>query len=188
MKTTLLRWTEEAEARRIRDFTLFHSSNPEESAPEGRSSPFSHVVSTIKSALLWRPNMGTGAPSPAPVLRIDPTSAEMTWKTLAVAKQIAQPGDERVALQLSPSTSNSFQIVPVLLALLLLVGPMRSAIAELRSVEANGTEFKVTVSDGTVLFSPDLVGAQLVIAVASQRVQLRIVAVERDPDAKQGEV
>jgi ADYC domain len=79
--------------------------------------------------------------------------------------------------------------VPVLLALLLLIGAMRPATAaELRSVEADGTLFKVTMSDGTVLRSPDLVGAQLVIAVAGQRVQLRIDAVERDPDAKRDEV
>ena len=36
--------------------------------------------------------------------------------------------------------------------------------------------------------SPDLVGAHVVVAIGAQSIRLRIDAVERDPDAKQGEV
>ena len=59
---------------------------------------------------------------------------------------------------------------------------------EIKSVEAYGTEFKVTMNDGTVLRSPELVGAQLVIAIGGRAVRVRIDAVERDPDARLGEV
>jgi hypothetical protein len=77
----------------------------------------------------------------------------------------------------------------MLLALVLLIGTIGPASAgELRSVEAEATQFKATMSDGTVLRSPDLVGTQLVIVVAGRRIVLRIDAVEPDPDARHGEV
>ena len=56
------------------------------------------------------------------------------------------------------------------------------------SVEADGTEFKVILTDGRTLRSRDLVGATLVIAVKGQGIRVRIDAVERDPDAKRGTV
>jgi hypothetical protein len=77
----------------------------------------------------------------------------------------------------------------MLLALVLLIGTIGPASAgELRLVEAEATQFKATMSDGTVLRSPDLVGAELVIVVAGRRIVLRIDAVEPDPDARHGEV
>jgi hypothetical protein len=60
--------------------------------------------------------------------------------------------------------------------------------AELRSVEVDGTEFKATLADGRVMRSPDLVGAVLTLAVRGQATRVRIDAVERDPDARHGEV
>ncbi|TWT15312.1 ADYC domain-containing protein [Reyranella sp. CPCC 100927] len=52
----------------------------------------------------------------------------------------------------------------------------------LQTIEAEGTQFKVTMSDGRVLRSPQLVGATLVIAAGGGTVRLRIDAVERDPE------
>src|SRR6516162_8089624 len=79
--------------------------------------------------------------------------------------------------------------VPVMLApVLLIVGTGPASPSGHRSVEAEATQFKATMSDGTVLRSPDLVGAQLVIVVAGRRIVLRIDAVEPDPDARLGEV
>ena len=84
---------------------------------------------------------------------------------------------------------NILKPTPVLFALVLLIGTIAPATAaELLSVEAEGTQFKATMSDGRVLRSPDLVGAQLVIAVAARPILLRIDKVERDPDARFGEV
>jgi len=60
--------------------------------------------------------------------------------------------------------------------------------ASLKSVEVQGTEFKVTLSDGRVLRSRELIGARLVIAMGGQAVRVRIDAVEPDPDAKNGAV
>jgi len=60
--------------------------------------------------------------------------------------------------------------------------------AELRSVEADGTQFKVTLSDGSVLRSPQLAGAVLTVTARGETLRLRIDGVELDPDAKRGEV
>src|SRR3954464_6851974 len=54
------------------------------------------------------------------------------------------------------------------------------------SVEADGTEFKALLSDGRTLRSRDLIGATLVIALQGKGVRIRIDAVERDPDARNG--
>jgi ADYC domain len=55
-------------------------------------------------------------------------------------------------------------------------------------VEVDATEFKVTLGDGRVMRSHDLVGARLVIAMGGQAIRVRLDAVERDPDAKNGTV
>ncbi len=62
------------------------------------------------------------------------------------------------------------------------------AAAEVISVEADRTEFKVTMSDGKVLRSADLVGARLTIVMRGQPRRIRIDAVERDPKAQRGAV
>src|SRR5262245_27249232 len=69
-----------------------------------------------------------------------------------------------------------------------LAGPAAAQSASLKSVEVQATEFKVTLTDGRVLRSRDLVGARLVIAMGGQAVRVRIDGVEQDPDAKNGEV
>ena len=58
----------------------------------------------------------------------------------------------------------------------------------LKSVEVQGTEFKVMLSDGRVLRSRELTGARLVIAMGGQSIRVRIDGVEPDPDAKNGAV
>ncbi len=68
-----------------------------------------------------------------------------------------------------------------LAALLLLARPADAA--GLKSVEVEGTAFKVTLTDGRVLHSPELVGATLTIKTSGPTMRVRIDAVERDPDA-----
>jgi hypothetical protein len=77
-----------------------------------------------------------------------------------------------------------------LIALVLLVAiSLRPALAaEIKSVEAEETQFKVTLTDGRVLRSAELVGAVLTIAAGSGTMRVRIDAVERDPDARRGGV
>jgi hypothetical protein len=77
------------------------------------------------------------------------------------------------------------------LALALACGLAQGAAAQsasLKSVEVQATEFKVTLTDGRVLRSKDLVGARLVIAMGGQALRVRIDGVEPDPDAANGEV
>jgi hypothetical protein len=68
----------------------------------------------------------------------------------------------------------------------LLVGalPSPAGAAELRSIEVDGTEFKVTLTDGRILRSAELVGATLAIGTSGGTMRLRIDAVELDPEAK----
>jgi hypothetical protein len=56
-----------------------------------------------------------------------------------------------------------------------------AAPAALHAIEADGTQFKVTLADGRVLRSRDLVGATLAVAVEGGVRRLRIEAVETDP-------
>lgn len=73
-------------------------------------------------------------------------------------------------------------------ALLLAVVTAPATAAEITAVEVESTEFKVTMSDGSVLRSPDLIGADLTISVGGEAVPFRIEAVEPDPSAKRGPV
>jgi hypothetical protein len=61
----------------------------------------------------------------------------------------------------------------------LLAGALSAAAAELPSIEVDGTEFKVTLTDGRVLRSADLVGATLTINTSDGVMRVRIDAVER---------
>jgi hypothetical protein len=60
--------------------------------------------------------------------------------------------------------------------------------AEVQSVAVDGTAFVATLNDGRVMRSADLVGAVLTIDTSSDRLRLRIDAVESDPDAVAGPV
>jgi hypothetical protein len=80
-------------------------------------------------------------------------------------------------------------VIPVLTTILTTVfvsiATLQSAPArEPQSVEVEGTEFKVTLSDGRILRSLELVGTILTIGTSDVPMRLRIDAVERDPDAK----
>ena len=59
--------------------------------------------------------------------------------------------------------------------------PALAGATTLQSIEADGTQFKVTFTDGRVLRSPDLVGATLTVAVRGNIRRMRIDAVETDP-------
>ena len=59
----------------------------------------------------------------------------------------------------------------------------KSGDASLQSIEAEGTQFKATLTNGRVLRSADLVGATLTIAVSGGTRRMRIDAVETDPGA-----
>jgi hypothetical protein len=80
--------------------------------------------------------------------------------------------------------------LPLLTAALLAFG-IAAARAEAvipQSVEAEASEFKVTLTDGRVLRSRDLIGARLVIAMGGQAIRMRLDGVEPDPDARNGSV
>ena len=72
----------------------------------------------------------------------------------------------------------------------LLVGalPLSVAAAELPSIDVEGTEFKVTLSDGRMLRSAELVGATLTISTGGGMMRLRIDAVERDRERWQAPI
>jgi hypothetical protein len=57
-----------------------------------------------------------------------------------------------------------------------------------KRVDVEASEFKVTLTDGRVLRSRDLIGARLIVAMGGQTVRVRIDGVESDPDAKAGTV
>lgn len=68
------------------------------------------------------------------------------------------------------------------------VGAQTSAPAAVASVVAEGTQFRLTLADGRVLRSPDLIGAKLTVATETGTAKVRVEVVERDPSAVQGEV
>ena len=70
-----------------------------------------------------------------------------------------------------------------LTAVVQFAGAARAADPTLLSIEAEATQFKITLTDGRVLRSPELAGAALVIGTGDQSRRLRIDAVEIDPDA-----
>ncbi len=63
-----------------------------------------------------------------------------------------------------------------------------AAPAGVLAVAAEGTQFRVTLADGRILRSQDLVGAALIVSSASGPVKLRIAALERDPTAATDDV
>ena len=77
----------------------------------------------------------------------------------------------------------------VFIALAVLSGFVHAAPpATVSAIAAEATQFRMTLTDGRVLRSPELVGAKLVIETPTGPAKIRIVAVERDPDAKSGDV
>src|ERR1700677_4004523 len=84
----------------------------------------------------------------------------------------------RCRFDANPMSSMKNGIAAVMLCLSL-AGP---AIAQARpaSVAAEGTQFVVTLDDGRVLRSPQLVGAVLTVSLDGRTVRLRVDAVETD--------
>lgn len=77
----------------------------------------------------------------------------------------------------------------LLLAALTLAAPAGAQKpAGVRAVEAEGTQFRLTLTDGRVLRSPELAGAALVVDTPTGPAKIRIAAVERDPIAKSDDV
>jgi hypothetical protein len=73
-------------------------------------------------------------------------------------------------------------------ALLAAALPLSVDAAELPSIDVDGTEFKVTLTDGRMLRSAELVGATLTIGTSGGRMRLRIDTVERDRETRHAPV
>jgi len=56
--------------------------------------------------------------------------------------------------------------------------------AQMTSLDVEGAQFKATLADGRVLYSPDLIGATLTVGNGVGAMKIRIDAVERDPGDK----
>jgi hypothetical protein len=59
---------------------------------------------------------------------------------------------------------------------------------EVQTLEVEGTRFKITLADGRVLRSPDLIGANLLIDQGNRTLRVRLDGIETDPDDKRAEV
>ena len=59
---------------------------------------------------------------------------------------------------------------------------------EVQTLEVEGTRFKITLADGRVLRSPDLIGANLLIDQGNRLLRVRLDGIETDPDDKRAEV
>jgi hypothetical protein len=79
-------------------------------------------------------------------------------------------------------------IAALLLMLLALLLPAAAAAATVVSVAAEGTQFRLTLSDGRVLRSADLAGAMLTVMTEGGPRRIRLEAVERDPGARTDDV
>lgn len=73
-----------------------------------------------------------------------------------------------------------------LLALAAAIGS--TSLAEAQTLTADGTEFVLTLEDGRVLRSADLVGATLMISSGGREMPVRIASVEEDAEAVGGRV
>jgi ADYC domain len=66
-------------------------------------------------------------------------------------------------------------------------GPATDA-APVQTLEVEGTRLKITLADGRVLRSPDLIGANLLIDQGNRVLRVRLDGIEPDPDDKRAEV
>jgi hypothetical protein len=64
----------------------------------------------------------------------------------------------------------------------------RADVAAVQTVEVEGTLFKITLTDGRVLRSSDLIGSNLLIGEPDRLLRVRLDAIEQDPDDKRTEV
>src|SRR5687767_14249559 len=80
---------------------------------------------------------------------------------------------------------------PIILAQAVALAPIASALAAepiVVGIEAIGTAFRATLSDGSVRQGSDLAGAVLVFDIAGQRLRIRIAAITPDPIDRTGSV
>ncbi len=75
------------------------------------------------------------------------------------------------------------RIASKFLCLIFAIGSAQAQNApSVQAVAVEGTLLKVTLGDGRVLRSPDLIGTDLILGEGDQQIHVRIDAVERDPD------
>lgn len=79
-------------------------------------------------------------------------------------------------------------LLAVLAGLLAVCAPAAAQSLAVVAVAAEGTQFRLTLSDGRVLRSPELEGAVLTLATAGGPRRVRLATVERDPGATSGDV
>ena len=73
------------------------------------------------------------------------------------------------------------------LSLLAAIGSVQAQNApSVQAIAVEGTLLKVTLSDGRVLRSPDLIGTDLIVGEGDQQIHVRIDAIERDLDDDRG--
>jgi ADYC domain len=60
--------------------------------------------------------------------------------------------------------------------------------SSVRSIAVEGTVLKITLTDGRLLASPDLIGANLLIDQGGRLLRVRLDGVERDPDDKRHDI
>jgi hypothetical protein len=110
------------------------------------------------------------------MLKLTATAVFQAWLSHCARKEIAMMNSRAFP-------AAALALAPILIAALFLPASPQQAAATARSVEVEGTEFKVTLTDGRLLRSAELVGATLTISTGGGSVRLHIDAVERDPDA-----
>src|SRR5450631_1364530 len=79
-------------------------------------------------------------------------------------------------------------LLAVLTAAAIPAGVAGTDAAPVQSLEVDGTRFKITLADGRVLRSPDLIGANLLIDQGNRLLRVRLDGIETDPDDKRAEV
>ena len=78
-------------------------------------------------------------------------------------------------------TAGAAVVIATLLLGAMSVASRAATMATVETIAAEGTQFRVTLTDGRVMRSPELVGAKLIVATPSGPAKIRIAAVERDP-------
>ena len=128
-----------------------------------------------------------------------PSGATPSPPTAAASRACPSKAPPRTPLPASALSRSNCQLLAnmhkasilVLLAALtasLPAGAQSQAPAAVVSVAAEKTQFRLTLGDGRVMRSSELIGAKLIVATETGPVKVQISAVERDPDARSGDV
>jgi hypothetical protein len=119
-------------------------------------------------------------------------SSSRSWNNAAVVQRMPVSGWAKPAPQLRAALARN--VPPFGYALFALLASVLypvagEAVADQPSIEVVGTSFQVTIPDGRLLLSSDLIGAVLdVVDEAGRTVTLRIDAVGKDPSDPGGEI